>query len=137
MPQEEHRKLCKVNPGKYDFLALKKQRYGARLPSKPSITTTLGYFLPIGIAGVSAVAYLSKQNSWRDPSRAGSGEGLIIGQSGGPLGEGQITGEDHAAALIALGHDVEEQARFLSANKANPAEPPAYDASQGEGVKIE
>src|SRR5690606_1541563 len=43
------------------------------------------------------------------------GKRLIVSQCGCPLGEGQVTGQDHAATFIALGDDIEEQVCFVPA----------------------
>lgn len=44
----------------------------------------------------------------------GRGERLVVREGAGPLCERQIARENHAATLVTLGNDVEEQIRFLA-----------------------
>jgi hypothetical protein len=42
---------------------------------------------------------------------------LIVSEGSGPLGERQIAGQHHAAVFVSFGDHVEEQVRFLSAER--------------------
>ena len=48
------------------------------------------------------------------PIQQGGAQGLVVGKCRGPLPERQVAGQDDAAFLLALGHDVEEQGRLLA-----------------------
>jgi hypothetical protein len=44
------------------------------------------------------------------------GEHAVAGEGDVPTAEGEIRSEDHRAAFVALGHDLEEQVGLLAAH---------------------
>ena len=50
----------------------------------------------------------------QQPVEHRGGEGRVAGEGLVPLGEAEVTGEDQAAALVALGDDLEEQVGLLA-----------------------